>query len=194
MFKFLLNCIIVLIFAPLLSAQVIEGTSNIGSAIGSSDIRLGAKAGLNISSLVGDNLETDPKLGTYFGGVAEIPILFDGFYLQPEVLFELQGAKIATGNLNLYYLHVPILGKYYVTDKIAVEFGPQIGFLVADNWDNNLSVIDTEKFNFGLNIGGGYLLNENIYFQVRFSPGVTKVLEATTIKNSDLQLGVCYFF
>ena len=125
---------------------------------------------------------------------AEIPAFFDGFYVQPELLFALQGADIGLENLNLYYLHVPVIGKYHITDEIAVELGPQIGFLIADSWDDPISGSDTNKINFGLNVGGGYRLNETFYFQLRFSPGFTKIFDSTNLKNGVVQIGAAYFF
>lgn len=178
-----------------LNAQVIEGTSNIGSGGSIGDMMFGAKAGFGFSSFLGrDYIDITTKPGLYIGGVAEIPVFFDGFYLQPEVVLQLQGADIGAGNLNLLYVHLPIMGKYHITDEIAVEFGPQVGFLIWDNWDEDLSLIDTKKVNIGLNVGGGYRMNENFYFNLRLSPGLTSVIESTSTKNFAFQIGANYFF
>ncbi len=142
----------------------------------------------------GERRKKSDRSSFYVGGIAEIPAFFDGFYLQPELLLSLQGADIGFENLNLYYLHIPLMGKYHITDEIAVEFGPQIGFLVADNWDDPITGSDTNKINFGINIGGGYRLNENFYFQLRYNSGFTKILDGTNLKNRVLQIGAAYFF
>jgi hypothetical protein len=190
-----------LVFAVVLvsnsNAQVIEGTSNAKSDTGIGDVMFGAKAGIGFSTFLGnDFLDITPKPGFYIGGVAEIPAFFDGFYLQPEFIFQFQGASnVGTSeDLNLSYFHIPIMGKYHITDAIAVEFGPQVGFLIADNWKEDLNVIDTKKVNIGLNIGGGYRLNENFYFNLRLSTGLTRVIESTSTKNFVFQLGANYFF
>lgn len=179
-----------------LNAQVIQGTSNAVNGGASGDMMFGAKAGFGFSTILGrDFVDITPKPGFYIGGVAEIPLFFDGFYLQPEVVLQLQGADIGgNDDLNLIYLHIPVMGKYHITDAIAVEFGPQVGILIADNWDEDLSIIDTKKVNIGLNIGGGYRLNENFYFNLRLSPGLTRVIEATNTKNFAFQVGANYFF
>jgi len=181
--------------AQISNAQVIEGTSNVGNGGATGDMMFGVKAGFGFSSFLGrDYVDITPKPGFYVGGVAEIPAFFDDFYLQPEVVLQLQGADIGAGNLNLLYIHLPIMGKYHITDNIAVEFGPQVGFLIADNWDEDISIIDTKKVNIGLNVGGGYRLNENFYFNLRISPGLTRVIEATSTKNFAFQIGANYFF
>jgi len=178
------------------NAQVIQGTSNVGNGGGSSgDMMFGAKAGFGLSSFTGrDYIDITPKPGFYIGGLAEIPVFFENFYLQPELILQFQGADIGSGDLNLFYVHLPIMGKYHITDKIAAEFGPQIGFLLGDNWDEDLSIIDTNKVHIGLNVGGGYRMNENFYFQLRISPGLTRVLEETKTRNMAFQVGASYFF
>ncbi|TMM55919.1 PorT family protein [Maribacter algarum] len=177
------------------NAQVIQGTSNASGGGLSGDMMFGAKAGFGFSTFLGrDFFDITPTPGFYVGGLAEIPAFFDGFYLQPEVVIQLQGADIGAENLNLVYLHIPVMAKYHITDEIAVEFGPQVGFLVADNWDEDISIIDTKKVNIGLNIGGGYRMNENFYFNLRISPGLTRVLDGNNIKNFAFQVGANYFF
>jgi len=51
---------------------------------------------------------------------------------------QLQGGDNLAGDaLNLLYVHIPIMGKYHIAGQIAAEFGPQIGFLLSDNWDED---------------------------------------------------------
>ncbi len=189
-----LGIIFVLAFVPFLSAQVLQGTSNVSSR-GGDDVRLGVKAGLSLSTFSGnDFLSVDPKLGFYVGGVVEIPAFLDEFYFQPEVLLQLQGSGIESDELNLLYLHLPLMGKYYITDHIALELGPQLGFLLAENWDEDFTAVDTKSLHLGLNIGGGYSLNKNIYLHARFSRGLTTVLKGFHTKNVAFQLGASYFF
>jgi len=176
-------------------AQVIQGTSNVRGGGSNGDFAFGAKAGFGFSTILGrDFVNITPKPVLYVGGIVEIPAFFDAFYIQPELIFQLQGADIGSGDLNLLYVHLPVMGKYHITEEIAVEFGPQIGFLIADNWNEDISVVDTNKVNIGLNVGGGYRLNENFYFNLRISPGLTRVIEETNTKNFAFQIGANYFF
>lgn len=178
------------------NAQVIQGTSNVGSnSNAGNEFNIGVKAGFGASTFFGSGFTgISARPSVYAGGIAEIPAFFDGFYLQPELVFSLQGADVGLDNLNLYYLNIPLMGKYHITDEIAAEFGPQIGFLVADSWDDPVTGSETNKLNFGINIGGGYRLNENLYFQLRFSPGFTKILDNTNLTNGAFQVGAAYFF
>lgn len=177
------------------NAQVIEGTSNAGNSGGAidGDISIGVKAGFGASTFFGSGFTgISARPGFYTGGIAEIPAFLEGFYFQPELILALQGADIGFENLNLVYLNIPLMAKYHITDAIAVEVGPQIGFLVSDNWDDITT--DTNKVNIGLNIGGGYRLNENLYFQLRFSPSFTNIFDNTNLKNGVFHVGAAYFF
>lgn len=178
-----------------LHAQVIQGTSNVGNGGADGEFNFGVKAGFGASTFFGSGFTGISARPNFFvGGIAEVPAFFDGFYLQPELLFSLQGADVGLDNLNLLYLNIPLMGKYHITEQIAAEFGPQIGFLIADNWDDPVTGLETNKLNFGINIGGGYRLNESFYFQLRFSPGFTKILDNTNLTNGVFQVGAAYFF
>lgn len=172
---------------------VIQGTGPSGGGAGG-DLMIGGKAGLNVSTWLGDGFTgISPRPGVYFGGIAEIPVFLDNFYLQPELLFSFQGADIGVSNINLFYVHLPVMAKYHITEAIAVEFGPQPGFLIGDNWEEEFQGQDTKKFHLGLNLGGGYRLNENLYFQLRFGLGLSKIFDVTKSRNGVLSVGACYF-
>lgn len=176
-----------------LNAQtVIQGTGPSANAIG--DFTLGAKAGLNMSTWMGKDLDgVSAKPGAYFGGVAEIPAFVDDLYFQPELLVSFVGADLGPVNANLTYITLPMMAKYHIIDEVAVEFGPQLGFLLSDNWEEDLQGQDTKKIDLGLNIGGGYRLDDNFYFQLRFNFGLTKVLDVSKVYNGVLSIGACYF-
>ncbi|MGV1002788.1 outer membrane beta-barrel protein [Empedobacter falsenii] len=54
--------------------------------------KFGAKAGLNVSNLSGDNQNADAKVGFHVGGYANIKFA-EKFAFQPELLYSAQGAK-----------------------------------------------------------------------------------------------------
>ncbi|WP_410877791.1 porin family protein [Myroides sp. DW712] len=160
------------------------------------DIKLGAKAGLNMSNLSGaDN--TKSKTGFHVGALAEI-FINEKFSVQPEVLYSSQGAKgkgSDSAKFNLDYINVPIMAKYYVMDGLSVQAGPQIGFNVkAEAGDVDVKdLINTVDF--GLNFGAGYELPMGVFFDARYDLGLTKVYkEGKSIKNGVFQLSVGYKF
>lgn len=114
----------------------------------SQEIKFGAKVGLNLSNLSGDYpigiYEHNSKIGFHIGGFAEYEIN-DKFILQPELLFSTQGNTYgykdyygggsyydgADYNLKLNYLNLPIILKYKIIEKLSIDFGPQIGYLIS---------------------------------------------------------------
>lgn len=176
-------------------AQVIQGTSSAGNGGTFGDAKFGIKAGLGISTgLFRDyeNLTNRPSFS--LGGLAEIPAFFQNFYLQPEIMLQLVTAKISGENLISWYGQVPIIAKYHITDKIAVEFGPQVSFLIAENWDQNVSVVEFENVGIGLNVGGGYRLNENLYFNLRVGTKLSGIRNTNIVRDFNFLLGANYFF
>jgi opacity protein-like surface antigen len=114
----------------------------------SQEIKFGAKVGLNLSNLSGDYPtgidEHNSKIGFHIGGFAEYEIN-DKFIIQPELLFSTQGNTYgykdyygggsyydgADYNLKLNYLNLPIILKYKIIEKLSIDFGPQIGYLMS---------------------------------------------------------------
>ncbi|MEW4924317.1 porin family protein [Algibacter sp. 2305UL17-15] len=98
--------------------------------VNAQDIKFGAKAGVNIASVTGDINNAKSRTAFHIGGMAEIPISAE-FFVQPELLFSSQGYKVDNGTGVLNYINLPIIGKYFVTDELSIEAGPQIGYLLS---------------------------------------------------------------
>ncbi|MFS4467688.1 porin family protein [Maribacter sp. 2210JD10-5] len=160
------------------------------------DMRFGAKAGLNVSSL-GNDFGATP--GFHVGGALEIPFS-DKIILQPEALISFQGSDgIFQDNLRFTYLTIPVMAKYNVWDELYVEAGPYLALLLADNLDgDNFGTIgafeESNSIDFGLGVGAGYRLNDNFYFQLRFSAGAINAIEDVSSKNNVFQASAIYFF
>lgn len=196
------------------------------------EVKFGAKAGLNIASLKSDTNEfkdLDSKTSYHVGVMAELKIS-DKFAVQPELLFSSQGAKKdqsselvgvkttteATWDFN--YLNLPVMAKYYVTDGLSLEAGPQIGFLMSAeakqkttisggsiNTENEVKedLKDTTKsVDFGLNFGAGYKLGSGLSIGARYNLGLSNMVDSgnedvdndVKIKNGVIQVSVGYFF
>jgi len=95
------------------------------TAVKAQTISLGAKAGVNFASLSGDDVEDlDARTSFHLGLMAEARFS-DKFAIQPEILYSSQGAKVDDMTLKLDYLTIPVMLKYYVTNEISLEAGPQ---------------------------------------------------------------------
>lgn len=169
--------------------------------VSAQETRFGVKGGLNIASITKSD-GASSLIGFHVGFFAELKVS-EKFTLQPEVLYSIQGAKDSGITLNLGYINLPIMAKYYVAKDFSLELGPQIGFLVAakaKSGGESASVKDFIKStDFGLNIGAGYDVGENLIFGLRYNLGLSQVqqdLDAgeSASKNAVFSVSVGYKF
>lgn len=183
------------------------------------EIKYGAKVGLNLATLNGDVEDVKSLIGAHLGGFVEIKIT-DKFAFQPELLYSMQGAKTeysesepgysysSEEKYKLGYLNLPLMAKYFATEKLFIEAGPQIGFLMSAKYDfKEIETFmgDTETFSgdidikdnlksidFGLNFGLGYEFTQNIFASARYNVGLSDIndVEGSNVK---IQNGVFQF-
>lgn len=174
----------------------------------------GIKGGLNSSDFNGDTDGVDLKSRIGFNVGAFVSIqLAEKIILQPEILYSTQGAKaenvtapiddmLFTGDIkfNLSYINVPVMIKYYVSDKFNFEAGPQIGFLTSAETSTKLDGYsqtfdeDAKKYfesvDFGLNFGAGYDFTKNFSAGVRYNLGLSNILKTEQGDDSESQNSV----
>ena len=190
------------------------------------DVTFGAKAGLNFASLDITDSNIDGRTSFHLGITAEFE-MSDTFSIQSELLYSAQGATEDDGEtigttvynddykFKLNYLQIPVMAKFYVSEGLSLEVGPQIGFLLSADVENDYSTIDNgtvldsgsieidykdfmKSVDFGLNFGLGYKLDSGLNFGLRYNLGLNDVYDVdgsnTEIKNRVLQLSVGYNF
>jgi hypothetical protein len=178
----------------LLAVVTVLGFTNVNAQ----EIKFGAKGGLNFATISGDNTKGIDLVTSFnFGVLSEIPIS-DKFSFQPELMYSGQGYSFNDNTIALSYLNIPLMGKYYVTKGLSVEVGPQIGFLLAAK-NEKIDVKDSfNTFDFGINFGLGYKLDNGLNFGARYNLGLTDInnLEGSSSKNKNgvFQVSVGYFF
>lgn len=168
------------------------------------ETKFGAKAGLNISNFTGDVEDNSSKIGFQVGAFAEIKVS-EKFAVQPEVVFSALGAKFDFGgtdvNYNMNYLTIPVMAKYFVAEGFSLEAGPQVGFLMSAKAKADGESLDVkdgfESTDFGINVGAGYDVTENINLGLRYTIGVSNILaDSGDVKagNSNIAFAVGYKF
>ncbi|MEG2100617.1 MAG: porin family protein [Flavobacterium sp.] len=171
--------------------------------------RFGVKGGLNISTVVGGDVDdTKSLIGFHVGGLAEIHVV-EKFFIQPELLYSAQGTKVdgplgTDADLKLNYLNIPVLAKYYfVENKFSVEAGPQLGILLSAKADSNDIKDRTRSTDFGFNFGAGYNFTDNFSVGLRYTVGLSPISDKDidnsqdlydSAKNSNLALSLAYKF
>lgn len=135
------------------------------------EVDLGIKLGANFSNFSDvKDLSMSSKTGFHFGAFAAVRL--GGVSIQPEVLYSQQGAKFDAGKIELDYVNVPVILKYYLFQGVNLQVGPQFGFLVNDNVDGNAKDLDTSGV-----VGIGLDLPLGIRFDGRYNFGFGKALE-----------------
>ena len=162
------------------------------------EVQFGVKGGLNFASINGDNSgKFDHVTSFNFGVMAEIPISTK-FSFQPELLYSRQGFSVGKNVNELNYLNIPLMGKYYLTEGLSLEAGPQIGFLLSAK-NKSIDVKDSfNKLDFGINLGIGYKLDNGLSFNARYNQGLSNVNDVSGLtdknRNGVFQVSVGYFF
>lgn len=178
-----------------------------GNAAQAQDFTFGPKVGYNNAKLEGKSWtefhDTNSMSGFHVGAFAEIR--FNKFAIQPEVYYSSTSGKLKATSDNvehdfdLNYVNVPLMLKYYITNGIAIEAGPQAGFLT----DSKVKFTDLDpnspKFNdfdFSLNVGLSVNLPLNFMISARYNAGMTNVIDEPNVdwKNRVMQLSVGYRF
>ena len=174
------------------------------------ETKFGVKAGGNLSSLRVDvenvgNVVFNSNAGFQAGAFAEIKV-DSKFAIQPEVLYSYESSKFGLGGdeakINLSYINVPVMAKYYASEKISLQAGPQIGFLVAAKAKAEGASEDIKdsfkSTNFGLNFGLGYDFTENVIVDLRYNVGLSDISEEEMaggkLRTSGFSLSLGYKF
>ena len=181
--------------------------------VNAQNVQFGAKAGVNFASINGDDTEEfDMRTSFHIGAVAEF-LFSERFSLQPELIYSSQGAKMSDEGfdfiIKLNYINLPIMAKYYVTEGLSLEVGPQFGLLLSakakSEFDGESEEEDIKDdlndFDFGINFGAGYKLENGLSFTARYNYGFSNLADSgsedigdTNFNNGVIQLSVGFNF
>jgi hypothetical protein len=197
-------------------AGLVATTINVSAQKSEHKIKLGAKAGLNISNLKfsgTDAPSTKTLTGLVLGGYAGIPIS-GGLSFQPELLYGQYGGKLessstsgttttsVTVDFKLNYISLPVLAKYSFSESgFSLVAGPQIGMLLSAK----VLGVDFKKYFKSTDLSGvfgaEYELKNGLSFAARYQLGLGNIgtTELTgsgdgKVKNSAVQVTVGYAF
>ena len=157
-------------------------------------IDFGVKAGVNFANITdaaGLSNRTGFVAGIFLGGK-----LNDNIGIQGELLYSQQGAEFNAGKFELNYVNVPILVKYYLSERFNVQGGPQFGIVVDDKTQTIIGEvindIGTNNFDVAAVIGLGYDLPMGLRLSGRYQFGLSDVPEMGSGKNSVVTLALGY--
>lgn len=165
----------------------------------------GAKGGLNLANIGGDETDNKMKLAFHAGVYSEV--FFDYFLMmQAEILLSYQGHAAVdefSGSLSLWYLNIPILARYNIGYNLNVHAGIQPGFLLSaqskytDSFSGDVIKLDQKDFfktmDWGIPVGVGYSLGDrNINASIRYIIPISNISadDFFTRRNSVFQISV----
>ena len=182
-------------------------------------VKYGIKVGTNISNIISTsnegvkNIENSALIGIAGGFYMEIA-LNDKWYINPELIYSQKGASFTyeytheyevneidihntSHELKLAYLEVNPTISYKTTDKLALNFGPSVSFILTHDYailtdkgqnDNLIShpelpdgAYTEETIDIGINLGISYYLTENFLIDTKIN---TSLMKAGTISKS----------
>lgn len=176
------------------------------------NVKFGATGGLlanntnlDISVLGIDiaNIDAINEIGFYVGGFADIE-LSEKFHVQPELIYG--SAK------DIGFVFLPIIGKYYITEKFNAQLGPQFSYSTnlknikesirdIDNVLGTNTNLDDVLRTTGVDLafGGGYDITEQFSVQARYSVELTNrytgpIDSSLKVRSNNLMVGVTYSF
>lgn len=144
------------------------------------ELDLGLKAGANFSDFSDvKGLDMSSKTGFQVGAFAAIKM--GNLAIQPELLYSQQGAKFKSKDIDLNYVNVPVMIKYYIISGLNIQAGPQFGFVVDDNLGKVFTGINdgvkSNKFDMSGLVGIGFDLPLGIRLDGRYNFGLSKAIK-----------------
>jgi len=156
-------------------------------------IDFGIKAGVNFAN-ISDASGLDNRTG-FTGGIFAAINFNEKVGIQGDLLYSQQGAEFDSEKIDLNYVNVPVVIKYFLVQGLNIQAGPQFGFVVDDNVKEVFNnVADSESFDLSGVVGAGYDLPLGIRLAARYNFGLSDVIDGADGKNSVVTLSVGYSF
>jgi len=176
------------------------------TTVSAQGINVGAKAGLNLASVNGDDTDdVDGRTAFHVGGVVNIEIS-ELFAVQPEIVYSAQGftQTVDLGDLGSFestarldYINIPVLADITLIEGLSLQGGPQFGINVTSEVEVNGETGELdgiESLDIAAAIGAQYELPMGLFFQLRYVTGLTEIAEGGNVKNTNLSVSAGWFF
>ncbi len=159
--------IILLLFIVLSSSVVIA-----------QGIDLGIKAGANFADIT-DVDNASSRSGLIFGAFATLKFS-DKIAIQGDLLYSQKG----TEDIDLDYINLPVVFKYYLVKRLNIHAGPQFGINIKDD------DTDSEPADVSGVVGLGVDLPLGFRIDGRYNFGLTKIIDQSNSKHSVISIAV----
>lgn len=146
------------------------------------------KVGLALSEISADDAKFKAGLVAGFEGQYQFN---NWFGLSVAALYTQQGSKIKNAEdskINLEYVNVPVMAKFYVCKGLSLNIGLQPGFMTKGKAKFYGQETDIKKycnkFDLSLPMSIAYEFNNGLAIEARYTGGLTNVVKESVIRES----------
>jgi hypothetical protein len=191
-------CVVALLF----------GAMTPGASWSAHDVTVGAKGGLNLANLTGEDVFHNASSAGFVGGVFARYGLSDKWSLQPEALFTMRGAEFSVDDIEteqqINYIEIPVLARIAWGGEAAFRpslfAGPSVGFLLKNRIVDGAE-IDLKDGSNDVDAGGiigaalDYALGAGVLvLDARYEMGLVSWSPDLSARNSTLSFTLGYGF
>lgn len=161
-------------------------------AFSQASVSLGIKAGANFANT---NISGSESITSLHAGAYGL-FKFASLGVQPEVLFSKQGSSFTGGSeVNLDYVNIPVMVKFYLPAGLNLQAGPQFGVLLnAEDEAGNDLKDGLKNSDLSAALGAGWDAPFGLQFSARYVFGLSDINDGagTEVKNKTFQLSIGY--
>ncbi|AKA34027.1 porin family protein [Flagellimonas lutaonensis] len=132
------------------------------------------KAGLNNVTIDVDGFGSESELGFYLGG---------SYTFETSGEIDIEPSLLVSIVDDLTALYIPVMAKYNISDQFNLQAGPQINYILEDNFDQG-------AFGLDLALGAAFNITEQFFVEARYGFEIVRDLENANINT--LTVGVGY--
>lgn len=159
-------------------------------------VSLGVKGGLNFANVNTSSVGAAYNSRTGYHAGAFVNIKLTKLAIQPELIYSVQGSDVSTATssqaLELAYVNIPILLKFYLVGGLNLQAGPQFGFLASASQGGTDIKNMVKGMDTSVALGAGFDISKFV-IDARYNLGLSEINDAagsTAAKNQVFQLSV----
>jgi hypothetical protein len=166
------------------------------AAVAQASVSLGIKGGLNFANVDTSTPGAAYNSRTGYHAGAFVNVKLTKLAIVPELIYSVQGSDVSSatspGALELSYVNIPILVKFYLIGGLNLQAGPQFGFLTSATQagaDVKSLVKGSDQ---SIALGAGFDI-KNFVIDARYNLGLSEINDAagsSAAKNQVFQLSV----
>lgn len=169
-------------------------------------VSLGLKGGLNFANINASSVGAAYNSRTGYHAGAFVNIKLTKIAIQPELIYSVQGSDISTATssqaLDLAYINIPVMFKFYLIGGLNLQAGPQFGFLASSKGPDPTGAtsgsVDYNSFlkstDFSIGVGAGFDISK-FSIEARYNIGMSEIQDNAALsaaKNQAFQLSLGY--